>query len=277
MKRIIAILTEDETYAGEQLSFLDADKYVPYIILMEPNAWTALLPDGTKAVVDKNDFSIFTDDTWVKFDFAYITSSAYAGSGKLQGYFDLLNIPYSSSNIFVSAITFNTFACNQYLKGFGVRVPESLVLKKGYEISADEIAGKIGIPCIVKTNEETESSAVTKVEAENKVWQAITNTLKYSNEVLIEAALQGTEVECACYKTKASEGVFLSVSLSDDLQKRIKALTSAIYDILGCSGMISAAYIIDKDNRISLLKINTVPRIMTDKGVMTDIIENKFL
>lgn len=291
MKRNIAIITEDEVYAQELTGFFDENRYNPYIVLANRPYWIALLPDGTGTVVNKNDFSFFSDETWIKFDFAYIATKAYGSGGKLQGYFDLQNIPYSSSNLLVSAISFNKFACNQYLKGFGVRVPEGLVLKKGYEISADDIAEKIGFPCFVKSNERSIPSSVMKVDGEDQIWQAITNAFKYSCEVLIEPALKGMEIECACYKAKMSEGLFFSVSLPEDMKRRIKMLTSVIYDILGCSGMIVIKYIVDIDNKINLLRINAIPQISADgfiykqvtaagrnmKDVMTDIIESKFV
>ena len=291
MKRNIAIVAEDKAYAQELAAYFNQEKYNLYIILTDRPCWTALLSDGARTVVDKNDFSIFTDESWIKFDFAYIASGTYGSGGKLQGYFDLQNIPYSSSNLLVSAISFNKFACNQYLKGFGVRVPEGLVLKKGYEISADDIADKIGFPCIVKPNEGSNGAAVGKVNGENRMWQAITEAFKYSDEVLIESFVEGVEVECACYKTKRCEGVFLSAALSEDLERRIKMLTSVIYDILGCSGIVAINYIVDIDNKINLLRINATPQITADgficrqviaagqdmKEVMTDIIENKFI
>lgn len=270
MKRNIAIVAEDKAYARELIAFFDQERYNPYIVLAD---------------------SLFTGGEGVKPDFAYIASQSYGSGGKLQGYFDLQKIPYSSSNLLVSAISFNKFACNQYLKGFGVRVPEGLVLKSGYEISADDIADKIGFPCIVKSNEGGDSAAVTKVEGKEDIWKAITNAFNYSGEVLIEPFVKGMEVECACYKAKKSEGLFLSVSLSEDLERRIKMLTSVIYDILGCSGMVVIKYIVDIDNKINLLRINVTPRITADgficrqvvaagrdmKRVMTDIIENKFI
>lgn len=291
MKRNIAIVAEDKAYAQGLAAYFNQEKYNLYIVLTDRPCWTALLSDGARTVVDKNDFSIFTDELWIKFDFAYIASGTYGSGGKLQGYFDLQNIPYSSSNLLVSAISFNKFACNQYLKGFGVRVPEGLVLKKGYEISADDIADKIGFPCIVKPNEGSNGAAVRKVNGENRMWQAITEAFKYSDEVLIESFVEGVEVECACYKTKRSEGAFLSAALSEDLERRIKMLTSVIYDILGCSGIVAINYIVDIDNKINLLRINATPQITADgficrqviaagqdmKEVMTDIIENKFI
>lgn len=78
-----------------------------------------------------------------QFDFAYITIHGTPGeNGILQGYFDLLGIPYSSCNVLVSAMTFNKFTCNQYLKGFGIRVAESLILRKGFEITDEEVINK---------------------------------------------------------------------------------------------------------------------------------------
>ena len=94
-------------------------------------------------------------------------------NGILQGYFDLLGIPYSSCNVLVSAMTFNKFTCNQYLKGFGIRVAESLILRKGFEITDEEVINKIGLPCFIKPNAGGSSFGVTKVKTKEDIQPAI--------------------------------------------------------------------------------------------------------
>jgi D-alanine-D-alanine ligase len=102
---------------------------------MEGHRWEVVLPDGSKTPIDRNDFSFMENGEKKQFDFAYITIHGTPGeNGILQGYFDLLGIPYSSCNVLVSAMTFNKFTCNQYLKGFGIRVAESLILRKDLKL-----------------------------------------------------------------------------------------------------------------------------------------------
>ena len=324
MKRTIAIVAGGDSSelpvslrsAQGIYSFIDKEKYNLYIVEMQGLRWEVQLPDGNKAPIDRNDFSFLLNGEKIKFDFAYITIHGTPGEdGKLQGYFDLLQIPYSSCNVLVSALTFNKFACNQYLKGFGVKVSESVMLREGQSITDDAVVEKIGLPCFIKPNLGGSSFGVTKVKTKEQIQPAIKKAFDEAKEVIIEAFMQGTEITCGCYKTKNKEQVFpitevvtsneffdydakyngqvdeiTPARLSEELTKRVQTLTSAIYDILGCSGIIRIDYIITKGDKINLLEINTTPGMTATsfipqqvraagldiKDVMTDIIENKF-
>ncbi|SHF97793.1 D-alanine--D-alanine ligase [Bacteroides luti] len=324
MKRTIAIVAGGDSSelpvslrsAQGIYSFMDKEKYNLYIVEMQGLRWEVQLPDGNKAPIDRNDFSFLLNGEKINFDFAYITIHGTPGEdGKLQGYFDLLQIPYSSCNVLVSALTFNKFSCNQYLKGFGVKVSESVMLREGQSITDDAVVEKIGLPCFIKPNLGGSSFGVTKVKAKEQIQPAIKKAFDEAKEVIIEAFMQGTEITCGCYKTKNKEQVFpitevvttneffdydakyngqvdeiTPARLSEELTKRVQTLTSAIYDILGCSGIIRIDYIITKGDKINLLEINTTPGMTATsfipqqvraagldiKDVMTDIIENKF-
>jgi D-alanine-D-alanine ligase len=324
MKRTIAIVAGGDSSelpvslrsAQGIYSFIDKEKYNLYIVEMQGLRWEVQLPDGSKTAIDRNDFSFSMNNEKVKFDFAYITIHGTPGEdGKLQGYFDLLQIPYSSCSVLVSALTFNKFSCNQYLKGFGVKVSESVMLRQGQSILDDDVVEKIGLPCFIKPNLGGSSFGVTKVKTKEQIQPAIQKAFAEAKEVIIEAFMQGTEITCGCYKTKGKEQVFpitevvtgneffdydakyngqveeiTPARLSEELTKRVQTLTSAIYDILGCSGIIRIDYIITKGDKINLLEINTTPGMtatsfipqqvkaagLNIKDVMTDIIENKF-
>ena len=177
MKRTIAIVAGGDSSelpvslrsAQGIYSFIDKERYNLYIVEMEGHRWEVILPDGTKTPIDRNDFGFMENGEKKLFDFAYITIHGTPGeNGILQGYFDLLGIPYSSCNVLVSAITFNKFTCNQYLKGFGIRVSESLILRKGFEITDQEVISKIGLPCFIKPNAGGSSFGVTKVKTEEE-------------------------------------------------------------------------------------------------------------
>ena len=178
MKRTIAIVAGGDSSelpvslrsAQGIYSFIDKERYNLYIVEMEGHRWEVILPDGTKTPIDRNDFGFMENGEKKLFDFAYITIHGTPGeNGILQGYFDLLGIPYSSCNVLVSAITFNKFTCNQYLKGFGIRVSESLILRKGFEITDQEVISKIGLPCFIKPNAGGSSFGVTKVKTEEEI------------------------------------------------------------------------------------------------------------
>ena len=297
-------------------SFIDKERYNLYIVEMQGKRWEVVLPDGEKTPIDRNDFSFIENGEKKNFDFAYITIHGTPGeNGILQGYFDLLGIPYSSCNVLVSAMTFNKFTCNQYLKGFGIRVSESMVLRKGFEILDEEVINKVGLPCFIKPNAGGSSFGVTKVKTKEEIQPAIEKAFGESDEVIIEAFMQGTEITCGCYKTKDKEVVFpitevvtsneffdydakyngqvdeiTPARIPEETAERVRLLTSAIYDILGCDGIIRIDYIITEGEKVNMLEINTTPGMtatsfipqqvraagLAIKDVMTDIIENKF-
>lgn len=169
MKRIIAIVAGGDSSEHDVsmrsaegiYSFIDKDKYTLYIVELTKEKWEALLPDGSRAQIDRNDFSFSHDGQKVKPDFAYITIHGTPGeNGILQGYFELLGIPYSTCDVLVSAMTFSKFTLNQYLKGFGVRVAESMLVNKHHGISNEDVIEKIGLPCFIKPNASGSSFGV---------------------------------------------------------------------------------------------------------------------
>ena len=296
---------------------MDKEKYTVYIVEMKGLCWEAVLPDGNKTAVDRNDFSFLLNGEKITFDFAYIIIHGTPGeNGLLQGYFDLLHIPYSTCDVLASALTFNKFALNHYLQGFGIRISDSLLVRKGSDISDQDVIEKIGLPCFIKPNEGGSSFGVTKVKTAEQIRSAIEKAMHESDEVMVEAFMAGTEITCGCYKTRTKEVVFpitevvskneffdyaakydgesqeiTPARLDDDTTRRVKTLTSAIYDILGCEGIIRVDYIITEGGKINLLEVNTTPGMTATsfipqqvraagldmKDVLTDIIENKFI
>jgi D-alanine-D-alanine ligase len=306
-------------------SFLDKEKFEVFIVEINGLTWEAHLPAGKKVPVSREDFSFKVGRRKVRPDFAYITIHGTPGeNGILQGYFDLIHMPYSTSGVLVEALTFNKFTLNQYLKGFGVNVSESLVVRKGNEdlVTDNEIIEHIGLPCFVKPNAGGSSFGVSKVKTLDQLRPAIKLAMKESDEVMVEAFIPGTELTCGCYKVAGKEVVFpvtevvthneffdydakyngevdeiTPARIPNDLRDRVQALTSAIYDILGCSGIIRVDYIVTTQTddegkahvRINMLEINTTPGMTTTsfipqqvraakldiKDVLSDIIEDK--
>ncbi len=324
MKRVIAIIAGgDSSEHGVSMksaegiySFIDKDKYELYIVELCKKFWEAILPDGSRSTIDKNDFSFMHGDKRIRPDFAYITIHGTPGeNGILQGYFELIGIPYSTCDVLVSALTFNKFALNQYLKGFGIRIAESMLVHKRFGISDEEVIEKIGLPCFIKPNASGSSFGVTKVKTREEIQPAIQKALEESDDVMIEAFMDGIELANGCYKTKDKAVVFpitevvskneffdynakyngevteiTPARLSPELTNRVQQITSAVYDILGCSGIVRVDYIITAGDKINMLEINTTPGMTATsfipqqvraagldiKDVMTDIIEDKF-
>ena len=149
MKRTIAIVAGGDTSEYEVslrsaqgiYSFLDKDKYNPYIVVLHGTDWHVRLDGGGTAPIDRNDFSFTAGGRKTTFDYAYIIIHGTPGEdGCLQGYFDMLHLPYSGCGVLASSMTYDKFVCNQYLRGFGVRIAESLLLRRGQHILTREPA-----------------------------------------------------------------------------------------------------------------------------------------
>lgn len=296
-------------------SFIDKDKYDLYIATIKKGEWNVRLADGEQVPIDKNDFSFLEKGQKQHFDFAYITIHGTPGEdGRLQAYFDMIDMPYSSCGMLASTITFNKFVCNQYLHNFGVKIAKSIHLFKGQEVSNEEVVQRLRLPVFVKPNDGGSSFGVTKVKNESDIQPAIEKAFKEGKEVVIESFISGTEVTCGCYKTDKvtrllpiseviSENEFFDFDakyngqvkeitparISQELTEKVQSETSRIYDILGAKGLIRVDYIIPEDGEPVLLEINTTPGMTATsfipqqvraagldiKDVMTEIIENE--
>ena len=298
-------------------SFFDKERYNVYIVDVKGMDWHVNLHDGTTAPIDRNDFSFIENGRLVVFDYAYITIHGTPGeNGIMQGYFELIHLPYSTSGVLVEAMTFDKFVLNNYLRSFGVSVAESLLIRKGYEelVSDDEIEERIGMPCFVKPAADGSSFGVTKVKNKDQLAPAIRKAMMESDDVMVESFLEGTEITVGCYKTKQKSVVFpitevvthneffdydakyngqvdeiTPARIPEETAERARQLTSHIYDILHCNGIIRIDYIISKDQKISMLEINTTPGMTATsfipqqvraagldiKEVLSEIVENQ--
>ena len=299
MKKIIAIVAGGDSSehdvslrsAAGIYSWIDKEKYDVYIVEISHEGWYAHLPSGKLSPVYRHNFSF--KDEWgkdVKPDYAYITIHGTPGEdGTLQGYFDLISVPYSTSGVLIESLTFNKFALNQFLKNFGVKVAEDLLIRKGQEVDPKQVVATVGLPCFIKPNAGGSSFGVTHCKTIDDVIPAIGKAMNESDEVLIESELKGTEISNGVYRTKSGGLKVLPITevvpktdffdydakynglveeitparLSEETTKRVQALTGAIYDILGASGIIRIDYIIGKneagDDVVNMLEINTTP------------------
>ena len=330
MKKKIAIIAGgDSSEYGVSLrsaagieSFLNHEQYDITTVLLRGKDWKAQVKSQEAKEewvdIDKNDFSFTYKGVKNTFDFAYITIHGTPGeNGLLQGYFDMLGIPYSCCGVLAAAMTFNKYTCNHYLKGFGVRVAESVLLRKsdiGYQ--ASEIVEKVGLPCFIKTNVGGSSFGVTKVKTAEEVQPAIDKAFAEGDEVICETFMKGIEITCGVYKTKNKAVAFpitevvtsneffdydakyngqvdeiTPARIPDDVRDKVQALTLKIYDILGCKGIIRVDYILTENWTINLLEVNTTPGMTATsfipqqiraagldiKEVLSDIIEDQLL
>ena len=293
---------------------VDETKYNKYLVILRGRDWHVEIGEE-KFPVDRNDFSFTRNGEKILFDFAYITIHGVPGeNGLLQGYLDMMGVPYGCCNVLASALTFDKHTCNTYLKSYGVNVADSVMLIRGMTYDVNEIINEVGLPCFVKLNAEGSSFGVTKVKEAAQLEDALKKAFALCREVLIETFIDGTELTCGVVKagdmditmpiaevipknefcdfeakynpTKSDE--IIPARISPELTKRIKTLSSMIYDILRCEGIIRVDYIV-RDDEIFMLEVNTTPGMTSNsfvpkmvramggtlREVLTKIIDNK--
>ena len=293
---------------------VDETRYNKYLVVLKERDWHVEIGEE-KFPVDKNDFSFTRNGEKILFDFAYITIHGVPGeNGLLQGYLDMMGVPYGCCNVLASALTFDKHTCNTYLKSYGVNVADSVMLIRGMAYDVNEIINEVGLPCFVKPNAEGSSFGVTKVKEAAQLEDALKKAFALCREVLIETFIDGTELTCGVVKagdmditmpiaevvpkneffdfeakydpTKSDE--IIPARISPELTNRIKTLSSMIYDILRCEGIIRVDYIAREDE-IFMLEVNTTPGMTSNsfvpkmvramggtlREVLTKIIDNK--
>ncbi len=259
--------------------------YETYIITIKGTDWFWEDPKGRMFKVDKNDFTLVLDDQRIRFDAAFIAIHGNPGeNGFLQGYFEMTGIPYSSCDAFVSALTFNKQACKLYLHEYGIPMTGGLLIRKNQVYDADKILKQIGLPCFVKPNASGSSFGVTKVKEAAEFAAALDGAFAEGDEVLVESFMKGTEVACGVVKTRHKKIIMpltevvpkkeffdyeakYAGGLADEitparmpaeLTSQIQELSSEIYDILGCRGIVRVDFIVTEEGP-QFLEINTIP------------------
>ena len=295
MKKIIAIICGGDTSehdvsmrsaAGIE-SFLDREKYTVYKVEIHAGHWRALLPSGGFAVVDRNDFSFEVEGVRIRPHLCYITIHGVPGeNGILQGYLELIGMPYTTSNVLIEAMTYDKFVFNNYMRSLGVSVADSLLVRRGHgnDVSDEDIISRIGLPCFVKPASGGSSFGTSKVKTADQLRPAIDLAMKEGEDVMVEAFMDGTEISCGCYRTSKGTTVLpitevvpqneffdydakyngqvseiTPARLSQRVTERVQKLTRSIYEILGCRGIIRIDYIITAGDHIKMLEVNTTP------------------
>lgn len=293
MKKNIAVMAggysserEVSLWTAENImNALDKKYYNPYLILVDADRWY-LQAAHKEYEIDKNDFSVQLSDARLTFDYAFIAiHGTPAEDGLLQGYFKLLNIPHSASEVMPSALSFNKFAYNHFIKSFDiVKVANSVLVLENEPFNAAEILAVTGLPCFVKPNQQGSSFGISKVDSEEDLTAAIAKAFQQDDAVIIEEFLAGTEVTNGCIKLNgkvralhitevvsknalfdfqakydpAFADEITPARISEELTKRIQGITERIYKVSGFKGIVRIDYII-KGSEIYMLEANTIP------------------
>lgn len=225
-------------------------------------------------------------DKECRFDYAFVTIHGTPGeNGLLQGYFDMLEIPYNTGGVLCESLTFDKFTCNHYLSAFGIRIAASERLFSDIPYQVEEVAKRIPLPVFVKPNAGGSSIATTKVASMEQLAVAIQKAFEEAPEVLVERLIEGTEVTSGCYivnntphplpltEVVIKKGEFFDFDakyhgnsdeitparISAKLTKELQDLTSHIALLLHAQGIIRVDYIIEADGKPTLLEVNTTP------------------
>lgn len=274
----ISIKSADLVYKN-----IDTYYYVPFIVHIEGLDWF-VWHNESKIELDKNDFSFQLNNKKIKFEGVFMAIHGTPGEdGILQGYFDLLNIPYNCSGAFESALTFNKAMCNALLKQFNIPSAKAVLLNKNETYDLLKIEKEIGFPCFVKPNRAGSSFGISKVYKNTEFKQALSKAFIHDSQVMVESFVEGTEVSCgiiqkaetliafplteittendffdyeAKYNGKSEEITPARVStLERDL---VQTLSKKIYKLLNLKGMVRMDFILE-NQQAYLIEVNTIP------------------
>ncbi len=266
---------------------IDSKRYRTYLVYITRQEWYHESPDEEKFPVDKNDFSIMLRGKKVKFDGVFNAIHGTPGEdGKLQGYFDIMELPYTSCNAATSALTFNKYFCNRFVNSLGINTARSVSFLKGEQIDKKFLIKQLGFPMFVKPAESGSSVGITRVIDESEIDNAIRCAFAESDRVVIEENLNGREIACGVfmkgrelivlplteiitqndffdYEAKYSEGLSDEITpagVDEDTEKSIKSMSSFLYHEMDCRGFVRFDYMLAGD-RIYFMEVNTIPGI----------------
>lgn len=279
-------------------SQIDGERFDVYEIFARFGQWSVAayrlkgqervaFAEDERPMIDKTDFSAVVNGEKVRFDFVYIMQHGTPGeNGLMQGYLEMLGIPHSGCNAFVSAITFDKFSCKSYLKDVDyVKCAKDVFLRKGESVEglAAKAAEQLGLPMFVKPTDGGSSFGVTKVKTVEDFDKAVDYAFSEGNMLIAEAAVVGRELTCAVYfdgkeyialpvieiiteneffdyeaKYQGHSREVCPAQIPDALRDEIQEVSKKIYSHLGCAGLVRVDYIASEEG-LYFLEVNTIP------------------
>jgi len=291
IKKIVAVVcggyskeeVVSQNSAEQVIKTIDTLKFDVYKVIINKHKWVVKYQDK-EILIDKNDFSFLLDTKKIIFDVVLMVIHGTPGEdGKLQSYFEMLNIPVTTSDTPVSSLTFNKFYTKVFLKEFGIKTAKALLVRVGDRYSKKEIISKLGLPVFVKPNSGGSSFGITKVKTIEQLDKAIDKALIEDSEVIIEEFIKGREFTNGVFETRLEtivlpiteiisqteffdykakyEGLSTEVTpakLTNEQTEKCKHLSLKIYKYLNCKGVVRIDYLL-KEDIFYFMEINTVP------------------
>jgi D-alanine-D-alanine ligase len=271
--------------SGDQVfQQLDREKFMPFLVVVSSHGWICRL-NGEEVPVDKNNFTLHYDGKIIRFDIAFNAIHGTPGEdGKLQGYFDMIGIPYTSSGVTTSALTFNKSFCKKVVASMGIMTANSVHLYSRIEEPVYAIWEEIAFPCFVKPNNGGSSVGMSKVNKAEDLEIALQKAFKEDDEVLVEEFIQGRELTCGVarsegkiiafpvteiisktdffdYEAKYKEGLadeVVPANIPEDVAEECRGISMQLYEKLNCRGIVRFDYIYS-NYEFYFLEVNTVP------------------
>ena len=272
--------------AAQISAALDKQKYDVKVIDLHHRDWVYTAPDGRRYDVDKNDFSLTVEGERTQFEYALIIIHGTPGEdGKLQGYLDMMGIPYSSCSQVSSTITFDKISTKRAVAGRGINLAREILLSRGDKIDAEAIVAQLRLPLFIKPNASGSSFGVTRVTSADEIDKAVELAFSESEEVLIEECITGREFGCGViitdekeylfpiteiiskraffdYEAKYTEGLSDEITPADideQIVARLNRMTAEAYRACRCSGVVRIDFIVTPEGTPYMIEINSIP------------------
>ncbi|MCR5554795.1 MAG: D-alanine--D-alanine ligase [Bacteroidales bacterium] len=293
MKAKIAVVTggnsgeyEISLKSGKNIADqLDRNKYDVYLIHLRGSQWTYKTDNDEIIPIDKNDFSLTLNGQHINFDCVFVAIHGDPGeNGKLEGYLDMLNIPYTSCSTMVSALTFNKNYCNRVVNSYGITTAPSVHLFKYDHIDPQAVIDKVGLPCFVKPCNSGSSVGMSKVNTKEELLPALEIAFKEDDQLLVETFIKGREITCGIMKYQNEIqviGITEIISKKEyfdfeakydpslayeitpaqipvDIQELCEETSKKVYKALDCKGIVRIDYIFN-DSGLYFIEVNTIP------------------
>ena len=275
------------------LAHLDPSRFDARVVEISQKGWFVRDNDGTPCPVNRHDFSWQPNGQSRHFDAVINSIHGTPGeNGILPAYFELVNLPYTGCRSFSSSLTFSKYYCNQFLRQAGIRVSDAILFRQGQEFDPETIIQEIGLPCFIKPNNGGSSCGTSKVNRPDEIMPALERAFREDREVMAEKLLVGPEVTCGLFKTRNQEKVFplteivskneffdyeakytsgmsdeiTPARIPDPVARSVQDLSSHIYDLLDCRGLVRMDFIL-VNQEPWFLEVNTVPG-MTKQSIV---------
>lgn len=272
--------------AANIFNVLDKNLFEPYLIHLKGKEWDYIDSEKQHFPIDKNDFSVTVNGTKITFDAVFIAIHGNPGEdGRLQGYFEMMDIPYTGCDCFTSALTFNKYFCNLSASAFGVPIADSIHIYNDEKVDVETIEKKCGFPCFVKPCNSGSSVGVTKAHNREELKEAMVEAFRWDHQIMVERFIPGKEVTCGVVKVDGkakalavteiiSKNEFYDfeskyaadlhemqtpANIDDKVMKEIMHYSEVLYQHFCCKGVVRMDYIITPDNQAFFLEVNTIP------------------